>query len=356
MQYIATKATEVKPTRPKILDSLPLSCGLVFGAFVALSDEKGELQISLRELKEYTGLSHTQVRRALARLCAVRLLEPLETGHGRVASAYRLRWRSFPQPFGTSLKKLSERENLKSSLSVASDDGQSKNSPLKGENPLKDPPLRDPLSHPVSEKGRRWFLGELRRFLRDDCRLPPDRYTELLLTFARALKLSLKAGRIRTGRELGRVYRFVRERLDSDPWYLASRLAKLEGGARYGAVMSLFADALKDLERERRGELANRERLNRIREEKERARREWEFLDTVDFSNPNSIKLASPEYVDAFIAKASELNPWKLPKTQAREVLKRARLLKGFVPVSKEKERALKRICETFYKRVFEKP
>ena len=354
MRHIAPNTAKVNLTRPRVLNALPLSCGLVFGAFVALSDETGELQVPLRELSGYTGLSHTQIRRALKRLCAVRLLEPLETGHGRVASAYRLRWRSFPQPFGTSLKKLSERENLKSSLSVASDDGQSKNSPLKGENPLKDPPLRDPLSHPVSEKGRRWFLGELRRFLRDDCRLPPDRYTELLLAFARALRLSLKAGRIRTGRELGRVYRFVRERLDTDPRYLASKLAKLEGGTRYGAVMRLFGDALRDLEHERKREQLNTEQLKRIREEKERARREWqasEQTSELDFSDTNALKRASPEFVDGFITRLSRWQANRIPPQLARETLLKIRLLLGFAPLSKTQRRALKRLHETFFDR-----
>jgi len=352
MQHIATKATEVKPTRPRVLDKLPSSCNRVFDTLLTLSDDEGLAKVSLRDLASYSDLGVTQTWRAVHRLQRVHLLEVIELGKGTRATTWRVRWRDFSCSSVPPLRNLPKREKTKSNLSVASDDDQSQVSSLKGGDPLENPPLRDPLSHPVSEKGRRWFLGELRRFLRDDCHLPPDRYTELLLAFARALKLSLKANRIRTGRDLGHVYRFVRERLDTDPRYLASKLAKLEGGARYGAVMRLFADALRDLEHERKREQLNTEQLKRIREGKERAQREWQVSEP-DFSKPNSIKLASPEFVDGFITNISELNPYKLPEKQAREILKKARLLKGFAPLNREQKRAITRICETFYNRVF---
>jgi len=186
------------------------------------------------------------------------------------------------------------------------------------------------------------------------CGVPGEQRSELMLAFARALKLSLKAGRIRTGRDLGHVYRFVCHYLDTDPWYRASRLAKLEGGARYGAVMRLFADALRDLEHERKREQLNTEQLKRIREEKERARREWEDSEQtseLDFSDTNALKRASPEFVDSFITKLSRWQASRIPPQLARDALLKIRLLLGFASLSKTQRRALKRLHETFFKR-----
>lgn len=347
---IASVGRQVNLSRPRVLEKLPLSARLTFGAFIALADGRNELQVPLRDLANYTGLSHTQVRRALKRLIAVRLIERVEAGHGGVPGVFRLRWRkSFPQAFGTSSLRKSSTEIPKSNPPVLANDSLNDQASLRGANPPENPPTPSPLSENldlrVSEMGRRWFLGSLRRLLMD-CGVPGAKRAELMLAFARALKLSLKAGRIKCGRDLGHVYRFICQHLDTDPEYCASKLARLEGGTRYAVMMRLFSDALDHLEHERKRDEVNQARLDRIREQRQDAKRESQGD---PFGDLEWLKQTPPEFVDSYIRNFSAWRLDTIPRELIKAALHKIGLLLAFAPLNRTQRKTLKRLHRDFF-------
>lgn len=251
-------------TLPRVLRDLPLSCRLVFGAFLALSNRGGELRMSTRALATYTGLSEAQVRRAIRRLIAVQLLKVVHVGRGSVATVYHLKWRtwSFPQPSASS--------PLKKSLSEKNHD---KGNPTDthGRLPQAQPPQ---LGRPVSEQGRRWALGTIRRELLR-WGIPGKARGELMAGIAFSLTRAIKTCKIRTGRELGQVTRYILATLDQDPELRASQLAKRDKRALYSGAALIVARAVARVERDREAERATQELLAEIRKEREEARRSW---------------------------------------------------------------------------------
>jgi len=349
---------KVKSQRPRVLEKLPLSARLLFGAFVALADNQSELQISTRALGEYTGLSEPQVRRGIRRLIAVRLLEVVALGSGPIPTTYHLRWRtrSFPQPSASPSKNTPESDPKSNPSVLTKAPVNDSPSSLRGVTPPEDPPKPTSsvynLHLPVSEKGRCWALGEIRRFL-IDCKVPGAKRAELMLAFARGLKLALRAGRIRNGRELGELVRLCKAAMQMRDQYRPSRLANLSPPDRYAAVMRLLAEKLTQVENEREDELASERELEKIRREKAEARQAWKQASQIDFSNTNAIKLASRESVDAFIAKVSRVKAGAMSDQLARRCLLKIRLLTGFARLNKDQRRTLKRLCQEFHERVF---
>lgn len=264
---------------PRVLRDLPLSSRLLFAAFAAMCDRRGELQASTRTLAEYAGLSEAQVRRALKRLVAVRLVEVVASGHGRVATTYKLRWRTrtFPQRFASPSSKdfTSERKRSKSILSDASPS-------------VKTQPLR--LGRPVTEQGRRWALGHIRRELMG-WGVPGKARGELMAGLANALTRAIKARRIRTGRELGKAVRLILAQLDEGE-LRASRLAGRDPRSLYSGAAMLVTQAVAEVEADRRTEEATEAILDRIRRMKAEARRAWTVQVTnvpSDCANTDSI-------------------------------------------------------------------
>jgi len=253
--------------RPRVLEDLPLSHGLVFGAFVVLSNRRGELRISTRALAAYTGLSEAQVRRAIRRLIAVRLIEVVHVGCGPAATVYLLKWRarSFPHPnASSSLKKSSSEKN------------HDKSNPTDTRRCL---PQAQPsqLELPVSERGRRWALGRIRgELLRWG--ISGKARGELMAGIAFSLTRAIKTRKIRTGRELGQVTRYILATLDQDPELRASRLVKRDKRALYSGAAMIVARAVARVERDRAEELATAELLRRIHRERDAAKRAWTSL------------------------------------------------------------------------------
>jgi len=250
--------------RPRVLEDLPLSHGLVFGAFVVLSNRRGELRISTRALAAYTGLSEAQVRRAIRRLITVRLIEVVRVGCGPAATVYLLRWRarSFPHPnASSSLKKSSSEKN------------HDKSNPT---DTRRCPPQAQPsrLELPVSEQGRRWALGKIRRELLE-WGIPGKARGELMAGIAFSLTRAIKTRKIRTGRELGQVTRYILATLDQDPELRASQLAKRDNRALYSGAALIVARAVARVKRDREAEQATKELLGRIRRERDAAKRGW---------------------------------------------------------------------------------
>ena len=95
----ATLRRDARPNYrlPRVLRRMPLSCRLVFAAFVALSDTQGRLEASTRELARWTGCSPTQVRRALRRLAGARLIHLKCPAGANTPPMWLLLWRAFPQ-------------------------------------------------------------------------------------------------------------------------------------------------------------------------------------------------------------------------------------------------------------------
>ena len=344
--------------RPDVLRKMPLSCGLVFGAFAALANRGGELQASTRTLAQHTGLSEVQVRRALRRLVAVRLIEIVQPGRGRIATTYRLRWRgwSFPQGFASSPTRArggvntcpSGNEKSSSDETAARAGGspaQPKNSSqLRGESCL-------------SPKAERWAIAEFRRRLarwnpesiadltgyaedglassavgldiehvlqvaeREDLQVwedelatlgGPDREIAMLLAaielkravvdgFAVALHRNIRKGRIRTGRELGCVVERIAEVLNEEaedwlwPW-LSERCA-IAGGPRpvFAWVGRLVRVTIEGLEEAR----AEEEARQREAEERARVQAEWRELAASGFSFTREMRRQSAEVEQA---------------------------------------------------------
>jgi len=250
-----------------------------------MCDRRGELQASTRTLAEYAGLSEAQVRRALKRLVAVRLVEVVASGHGRVATTYKLRWRTrtFPQRFASPSSKdfTSERKRSKSILSDASPS-------------VKTQPLR--LGRPVTEQGRRWALGHIRRELMG-WGVPGKARGELMAGLANALTRAIKARRIRTGRELGKAVRLILAQLDEGE-LRASRLAGRDPRSLYSGAAMLVTQAVAEVEADRRTEEATEAILDRIRREREEARRAWADVDATQGKKLNfgdaSLELRRP--------------------------------------------------------------
>jgi len=251
-------------TLPRVLRDLPLSCRLVFGAFLALSNRGGELRMSTRALATYTGLSEAQVRRAVRRLIAVQLLKVVHVGRGSVATVYHLKWRtrSFPQPSASS--------PLKKSLSEKNHDKG--NPPDTRRCPPQAQPLR--LGLPVSEQGRRWALGHIRQELLR-WGIPGKARGEIMAGIANSLTRAIKTRKIRTGRELGQTVRLILATLDQDPELRASQLAKRDKRALYSGAAMIVARAVAQVERDREAEQATTELVAEIRKEREEARRSW---------------------------------------------------------------------------------
>jgi len=93
---------------------------------------------------------------------------------------------------------------------------------------------------------------------------------------ANSLTRALKARKIRTGRELGQAVRLILATLDQDPELRASRLAKRNTRAMYSGAAMTVAQAVAQVERDRKAEQTARELLAEIHREREEARRAWQ--------------------------------------------------------------------------------
>ena len=242
---------------PRVLKDLPLSCRLLFGAFVALADSHGELQASLRDLANYAGLSVTQVWRAARRLQAVRLLELVELGKGTQATTWKLRWRTFPQPSVSSYARVTLKpQRFDVSFAKAKTPASTKATPQ----------LRRHRWVP-SERAVRWALARARDRLWG---LPRHRRERALAALARAFRWAAR---------------------QPDPWtrerwrrFVLNTIAKFEDGpdgftqARrrpYGWAMLCAREALSELTHRDADFKATQELVARIRREREEARRAW---------------------------------------------------------------------------------
>jgi len=245
-------------TLPRVLKDLPLSCRLLFGAFVALADSHGELQASLRDLANYTGLGATQVWRAARRLQAVRLLELVELGKGTQATTWKLRWRTFPQPSVSSYARvtLKPQREAQGSFAKAKTPASTKATPQ----------LRRHRWVP-SERAVRWALARARDRLWG---LPKPRRKRAMDALAKAFRWA--------ARQPGP--------WDRDRWrrFVFGAIAQFESGpdgltqARrrpFGWAMRCAQEALGELDRQDTGFEATQELVAEIRREREEARTAW---------------------------------------------------------------------------------
>jgi len=131
----------------------------------------------------------------------------------------------------------------------------------------------------VTERGRRWALGTVRRELRQWGISGKDR-GKIVAGIANSLTRAIKTHRIKTGRELGQAVRLILAILDRDPELRASKLARREGRALYGATSAIVARAVAQVERGRRAEEGTKQILARIRREDwpepRPVRKEWD--------------------------------------------------------------------------------
>jgi len=138
------------------------------------------------------------------------------------------------------------------------------------------PPQAQPLrlGRPVSEQGRRWALGTIRRELLR-WGIPGKARGEIMAGIANSLTRAIKTRKIRTGRELGQTVRLILATLDQDPELRASQLVKRDKRALHSGAGMIVARAVARVERDREAEQATQELLAEIRKEREEARRSW---------------------------------------------------------------------------------
>jgi len=255
------------PHRPDVLRRMPMSCNVVFD--VLRSFAMGEaVELPIRELATMCCLSYEQTRRALRRLEGAHLITWQRCGPGRGhRSVFQVRWTppSFPQLNDSSPTRVRDKDS---------------NAPSERSESFHSERGRVPSwqTRPVSEKARRRALGRIRSELRR-WGLPPAVRGELMDALGSALTKAIRKRRIRTARELAQVAEFVITLVDeSHPREVAKRGKRGVHSWAAGIVAQAIGAVLGELRKEKTERQATTERLARIRQEREEARRAWAEL------------------------------------------------------------------------------